>query len=333
MKKLLVFISTFFILIFHGCRFENSESVTKKIKLNEVTRSIFYAPQYVAIELGYFKDENIDIELITGEGSDKTMTSILSSQADIGLLGSSSVISVCDQGKEHCPMIFAQLTKKDGSFLVGRESDFNWDNLMGKEIIAGRKGGVPEMVFEYILKNKGFDINKDITLLNNIQFNLMGMAFSRGIGDYVLLFEPTSSTLIKEKGYYKLKSLGQECQNMVYTCYCASEEYIDRNPQVIFKFTRAIYRAQLWVKNHSADEIADLIIPYFIDLDYDLAKECVKNYLESEVWSLEPIINQKEFDLIQDIMIQAGELGSKIDMKKLVNNEYSLKVVEEFNEK
>lgn len=333
MKKLLVFISTFFILIFHGCRFENSESVTKKIKLNEVTRSIFYAPQYVAIELGYFKDENIDIELITGEGSDKTMTSILSSQADIGLLGSSSVISVCDQGKEHCPMIFAQLTKKDGSFLVGRESDFNWDNLMGKEIIAGRKGGVPEMVFEYILKNKGFDINKDITLLNNIQFNLMGMAFSRGIGDYVLLFEPTSSTLIKEKGYYKLKSLGKECENMVYTCYCASEEYIKNNPQLIFKFTKAVYRAQLWIKNHSADEIADLIIPYFIDLDYDLAKECVKNYLESEVWSLEPIINQKEFDLIQDIMIQAGELGSKIDMKKLVNNEYSLKVVEEFNEK
>ena len=240
MKKLLVFIITSFILIFPGCRLNNSESVAKKVKLNEVTRSIFYAPQYVAMELGYFKDENIDLELVTGEGSDKTMTAVLSSQADIGLLGSSSVISVCEQGKEHCPVIFAQLTKKDGSFLVGREGDFDWSDLKGKEIIAGRKGGVPEMVFEYILKTKGFDISKDLTLLNNIQFNLMGMAFSRGIGDYVLLFEPTCSTLVKEKQYYKLKSVGKECQNMVYTCYCASEEYIDHNPQVIFKFTRAI---------------------------------------------------------------------------------------------
>ena len=332
MKKLLVFISTFFILIFPGCRINNSESATKKVKLNEVTRSIFYVPQYVAMELGYFKDENIDLELVTGEGSDKTMPSILSSQADIGLLGSSSVISVCEQGKEHCPMIFAQLTKKDGSFLVGREDDFEWSDLKGKEIIAGRKGGVPEMVFEYILKSKGLDIINDLTLLNNIQFNLMGMAFSRGIGDYVLLFEPTCSTLVKEKGYHKLKSLGKECQNMVYTCYCASEEYIDRNPHVIFKFTRAIYRAQLWVKSHSADEIARLIIPYFIDLDYDLARECVKNYLESDVWSFTPMINQDEFDLIQDVMIQAGELGYKIDMKKLVNNDYSLEVIKEFSE-
>lgn len=333
MKKLLVFIITFFILIFPGCRLNNSDSSTKKVKLNEVTRSIFYAPQYVAMELGYFKDENIDLELVTGEGSDKTMTSVLSSQADIGLLGSSSVISVCEQGKEHCPMIFAQLTQKDGSFLVGREDEFDWSDLKGKEIIAGRKGGVPEMVFEYILKNKGFDISKDLTLLNNIQFNLMGMAFSRGIGDYVLLFEPTCSTLVEEKEYYKLKSVGKECQNMVYTCYCASEEYIDNNPQVIFKFTRAIYKAQLWVKNHSADEVAKLIIPYFIDLDYDLAKECVKNYLESEVWSFTPVINQYELDVVQDVMIQAGELNRKIDMKKLVNNDYSLEVVKEFSEK
>ncbi|MGN1043379.1 MAG: ABC transporter substrate-binding protein [Acutalibacteraceae bacterium] len=327
MKKLLVFISAFFMLCFQGCKLNTFESKVKKVKLNEVTRSIFYAPQYVAMELGYFKEENIDIELVTGEGSDKTMTSILSSQADIGLLGSSSVISVCEHGKEHCPMIFAQLTKKDGSFLVGRENNFDWNDLRGKRIIAGRKGGVPEMVFEYILKSKGFDINKDLVLLNNIQFNLMGMAFSRGVGDYVLLFEPTSSTLIKEKGFYKLKSLGKECQNMVYTCYCASEEYINNNPQTIFKFTRAIYRAQLWVASHSADEIANLILPYFIDLDYNLAKECVKNYLESEVWSSTPVINPEEFDLIQDVMIQAGELGAKIDMKKLVNNNYSMEVV------
>lgn len=331
MKKLLVFITAFFMLCLQGCKLNYSEFKVKKVRLNEVTRSIFYAPQYVAMELGYFKDENIDVELITGEGSDKTMTAILSSQADIGLLGSSSVISVCEQGKEHCPKIFAQLTKKDGSFLVGREKKFDWSDLKGKKIIAGRKGGVPEMVFEYILKSKGFDINKDLILLNNIQFNLMGMAFSRGVGDYVLLFEPTSSTLIKEKGFYKLKSLGEECKNMVYTCYCASEEYIANNPEEIFKFTRAIYRAQSWVENHSAEEIADLILPYFIDLDYNLATECVKNYLESQVWSSIPVINPEEFDLIQDVMIQAGELGTKIDVKKLVNNDYSMEVVNGFS--
>lgn len=317
------------ILVFiSGCTLKSENSSANKVRLNEVTRSIFYAPQYVAMELGYFKDENLDIKLTTAEGSDKTMAAILSSQADIGLLGSSAVISVCEQGKEDNPKIFAGLTCRDGSFLMGRSLEFSWENLKGKSIIAGRKGGMPEMTLEYILKKHGIDILNDVNLINNIQFNLMGVAFSRGIGDYVPLFEPVSSLISKEKeDCYKLFSLGTECEKTAYTCYCANSEYLSDNPEIIKRFTRAIYRAQKWLKNNSAKEIARVILPYFLDLSESVAEKCVENYILADVWSDNPLISKKEFDLAQEIMIFAGELKEKIDINKVVDNKIAEEVI------
>lgn len=329
-KAIEIFILFIFSISVSSCS-QNSNTDIFKIRLNEVTRSVFYAPQYVALGLNYFKDENLDIELITADGSDKTMTAVLSSQADIGLLGTSSVISVYKQGKKDCPVLFAGITQRDGSFLVGRNSEFTWEDLRGKEIIAGRKGGVPEMVLEYILSGKGFDIRSDLKLLNNIQFNLMSIAFSRGTGDYVALFEPTASTLVKEKHFYILNALGEECEKIAYTGYCCSKSYLESNKNVVKKFVKAIYKAQKWIKSHTAQETAKLIAPYFVDSDEILLTECVGNYLKHDVWCQNPEVSKESFDLMQEIMIKAGELDSKVDFDNIVNTKLCKEIIE--NEK
>lgn len=306
---------------------QNSDTNISKVRLNEVTRSVFYAPQYVALGLNYFKDENLDIELISADGSDKTMTAVLSSQADIGLLGLSSVISVYKQGKKDFPILFAGITQRDGSFLVGRNSEFSWKNLKEKEIIAGRKGGVPEMVLEYILYKKGFDVKSDLKLLNNIQFNLMSVAFSRGTGDYVTLFEPTASMMVKEKNFHILSALGEECGKIAYTGYCCSRSYLQNNEKTVKSFIKAIYKAQRWIKCHTAQEIAKVIAPYFVEADENLLTDCVSNYLKYDVWCENPVIDEKSFDLMQEVMIHAEELDEKVNFEDIINTQLSEEII------
>ncbi len=328
-KSFLIYILFFSLLFLSACS-NHSEPQNKKVKVSEVTRSIFYAPQYVALGLEYFKEEGLEIELSAGEGSDKTMTAVLSSQADIGLLGSSSVISVFSQGKEDSPVLFSEITQKDGSFLVGRTNDFDWENLKGKKIIAGRKGGVPEMTLEYILSQKGIIPNQDVDLLNNIQFNLMSIAFGRGIGDYVALFEPTASTLVKEKNYHIVKALGTECGEVAYTGYCSLPSYIKKNPDIIQKFTKSIYKAQIWIKNHTPSDIAKIIAPYFVDIDLELLTECINNYTQIEVWCKTPYISENSINLIQEIMVKAHELDQPVPFEKIVTNKFAEAAVKEF---
>ena len=322
MKIKKVFILIIFLCLFLGaCTLENKQK-NKTVRLCEVTRSVFYAPQYVALELGYFKENGLDISLNSADGSDKAMTAVLAHQADIALLGSAAALSVCSQGKESCPVLFSQITKKDGSFIVGRNNEnFSFENLKGKEVIAGRRGGVPEMVFEHILKKLG--VYKDVKINKSIKFELMGAAFGRGIGDYVCLFEPTASTLKKEKSFYILKPLSSECENISYTAYCAMPDYIKENPEVIRAFTNAIYKAQVWIKTHSAGEISKLIIPYFVDCSPEILTSCIENYISCDVWCENPVIKEKELDFLEDIMLQAGELKEKIDFNRLVENKFA----------
>ncbi|MDF2989390.1 MAG: hypothetical protein K0R50_4900, partial [Eubacterium sp.] len=268
MKKLCLILAVIFCIsfIFGAC---GTKEQNTKVRLSEVTHSVFYAPQYIAISKGFFKDAGLDVELQNGQGADKVMTAVLSGQCDVGFAGPEASIYVYNEGKEDYPIVFAQLTKRDGSFLVGRkaESDFKWSNLKGKNIIGGRKGGVPEMTLEYVLNKNGLVPGKDAEVDTSVQFALMAGAFTGGKGDYVTLFEPTASMLEKEGKGYILTSVGQDSGEIPYTAYFAKKSYIEKNKDTVQKFTEAIYKGQVWVDSHSPKEIAEAIKSFFPDTD------------------------------------------------------------------
>lgn len=307
-----------------GCKQQKGQ----KVRLMEVTHSVFYAPQYVAIHKGFFEEEGIEIELTTGEGADKVMTAVLAGQVDIGFMGPEAAIYVYNEGKEDHALIFAQLTQTDGSFLMGREEepDFKWENLKGKTIIGGRKGGVPEMSLEYVLKKHGLTPGVDVEVLTNIQFALMGGAFKGGTGDYVTLFEPVASTLEDEGVGHVLASVGVAAGNIPFTAYCAKKSFIEENKDLIQRFTNAIYKGQQFVKEHSLEEIAEAIKPAFPDSDLELLTKVARRYKEQDSWPAAPALKEDDFNHLQDIMEMAGELDERAPYDKLVTNEFAEKV-------
>lgn len=300
-----------------------------KIKLSEVTHSIFYAPQYVALNLGYFEEEGLSVELINGQGADKVMTAVLAGQADIGFSGPEAAIYVYNEGKEDHAVVFAQLTKRDGSFLVGRkpEPDFKWTNVKGKNIIGGRKGGVPEMTLEFVLKKNGVIPGKDVNIDTSVQFALMAGAFTGGNGDYVALFEPVASTLEREGKGYIVASIGKDSGEIPYTAYYAKKSYIKKNPGIIQKFTNAIYRGQLWVDSHSPEEIAEALKESFPDSDMELLTIVAKRYKEQDAWNKDPIMKKEALGLLQEVMKEAGELKKEAPHEAIVDNSFAEKAI------
>ncbi len=302
----------------------------KTIRVNEVTRSVFYAPQYVAIANKYFADEGLDIELTTGQGADKVMTAVLANQSDIGFAGPEAAIYVYNEGKEDYAQVFAQMTQKDGSFLVSKEKtdNFSWKDLKGKTVIPGRKGGVPYMTFEYVLKKNGLNPQKDLVLDDSIKFDLMAGAFAGGNAEYVTLFEPTaSSTEAAGKGYV-VASVGEASGEIPYTAYFAKKSYMEQNPEIIQGFTNAIYKGEQWVKNHTAAEIAEVIKEFFPDTDSEMLTEAIQSYIDIDAWKDNPILEEKSFELLQTVMKEAGELEKEGDYNKIVNNNYAQKAIE-----
>ena len=298
-----------------------------KIKVNEVTRSVFYAPQYVAISEGFFAKHGIDIDLTTGQGADAVMTAVLANQCDIGFAGPEASIYVYNEGKEDYTEVFAQLTKKDGSFLISKTKtdNFSWQDLKGKTVIPGRKGGVPYMTLEYVLKKNGIDPQKDLTLDDSIKFDLMAGAFASGNADYVTLFEPTASLTQSQNKGYIVASVGKEAGEIPYTAYFAKKSYIKNNENIIQNFTDAIYEGQKWVKSHSANEIAKSIQSFFPSTDIDQLTAAIKSYQDIDAWSDTPILKEEAFNRLQEVMTQAGELKEKAPYEKIVNNKYSEK--------
>ena len=308
----------------------NSTEELKTIQVNEVTRSVFYAPQYVAIANGYFAEEGLNIELTTGQGADKVMTAVLANQSDIGFAGPEASIYVYNEGKEDYAQVFAQMTQKDGSFLVSKEKtdNFSWQDLKGKTVIPGRKGGVPYMTFEYVLKQNGLNPQKDLVLDDSIKFDLMAGAFAGGNAEYVTLFEPTASaTAAAGKGYI-VASVGEASGEIPYTAYFAKKSYIEANPEVIQGFTNAIYKGEKWVKNHTAEEIAEVIKGFFPDSDLNMLKTAIQSYMDIDAWSSTPVLKQESFNLLQKVMKEAGELEKEGDYNKIVNNSFANKAVE-----
>ena len=313
---------------------ENNEQQLKNIRVNEVTRSIFYAPQYVAINKGFFEEQGLNIELTTAQGSDAVMTSVLSNQVEIGFAGPETSIYVYNEGKEDYCQVFAQLTKKDGSFLVSKEANenFKWEDVKGKTIIPGRKGGVPYMTLEYVLKKNGIDPQKDVTLDDSIKFDLMAGAFTAGDAEYVTLFEPTASLTQEQGKGYIVAAVGEAAGEIPYTGYCAKKSYIENNEEIIQSFTNAVAKGQKWVEEHSSLEIAQEITSFFPDTDVKLLEKVIQNYKDIDVWNTTPVLKEDSFELLQEVMSIAGELQNKVPYDKVVNNKYAEKANQNMQE-
>lgn len=293
--------------------------------LNEVAHSIFYAPQYAAIELGYFEDEGIDLTLVNGAGADKVMTALISGDAQIGFMGSEASIYVYQEGSQDYAVNFAQLTQRAGNFLVGRqaEDNFKWENLKDKKVLGGRAGGMPQMVFEYILKQHGLDPKTDLEIDQSINFGLTAAAFTSNDADYTVEFEPFATTLESEGSGSVVASLGTESGYVPYTAYSARKSYIEKNPEVIQKFTNAIQKGMDYVNSHSAEEIAKTIAPQFKETPVDKIATIVSRYKEQDTWKDDTIFEKESFELLENILEEAGELSTRVPYEDLVTTKFS----------
>ena len=316
------------ILAVSGCAASPEANGMTTVRLNEVVHSVFYAPQYVALANGYFEDEGLNIELSVGNGADKSMTALLSDSADIALLGTEAGIYVINEGRENSVKAFAQLTQRAGNFLISRTDgeNFDWESLRGKSVIGGRKGGMPELVLEYVLKQKGLE--NDVEIINNISFESTAGAFAADVGDFTVEFEPTATSLEQEGVGYVAASLGTECGFVPYTVYMASSEYMEENPEIIQKFTNAVYRGQLWTENHTSGEIAEVIQSYFPENDVETLAGIIERYKSQDTWRATPVYSEEDFELFEDIMEEGGELTRRVAFDELIDNSFAQKAVE-----
>lgn len=327
-KKLLLtalFLSSLFL---NSCKNDGLTNIT----VAEVTHSLFYAPQYIAINKGYFKDEGLNVNVITTPGADKTMAALLSKEAQIGLMGPEATVYVYNGGEKNYAVNFAQLTQKDGSFLLGREKidDFTYDMLKGKTLIGGRKGGMPEMTLEYVLKNQGLtvtrngeDLNADVNIRTDVNFDVMAGVFTAGQSDYVTLFEPSASQVERNGIGHIVASIGESSGVVPYTCYSSLKDYLNDNSETINKFTRAIKRGLEFVYSASMDELVEALSPSFVSSDNEEITRVMTNYLNIQAWPTSLELKEENYNRLIEIVTMAGELDKPAPFEKIVNNTFS----------
>ena len=306
------------------------EEELEKVTLNEVAHSIFYAPQYVALEKGYFEEEGLQVELVTGFGADKTMTAVLSGEADIGFMGAEASIYAWQEDGRDPVVNFAQLTQRAGNFLVAREEmpEFSWEDLKGKKVLGGRKGGMPEMVFEYILKKNGLDPETDLEIEQGIDFGSTAAAFSGGQGDFTVEFEPSATALEQQGDGYVVASCGVDSGYVPYTAYSAKSSYLKEHPETVQKFVNGLQRGMDYVNSHTPEEIAEVIAPQFGESDLETVTAIVRRYQEQDTWKEDLIFEQESFELLEDILEDAGELKERTVYENLVNTAFAKKAAE-----
>lgn len=310
-----------------GCARDTKKEKTSltPVTLNEVAHSVFYAPLYVAIENGYFEDEGIDLTLVTGFGADKTMTAVLSGEADIGFMGPETTVYANSEGASDTVVNFAQLTQRAGNFLVGRTptKNFSWNDIKGKNVLGGRKGGMPEMVFEYVLKQNGIDPSTDLTINQNIDFGSTAAAFSGGTGDFTVEFEPSATALEKEGAGYVIASLGVDSGYVPYTAFSAKQSYLDKNKKTVQSFTNALQKGMDYVSSHKPEQIAETIQPQFKDTDPDTLTTIISRYYKQDTWKVDLVFSEESFDLLLSILEDAGELEERPSYNTLVNTDFA----------
>lgn len=327
-KKLLLtalFLSSLFL---NSCKNDGLTNIT----VAEVTHSLFYAPQYIAINKGYFKDEGLNVNVITTPGADKTMAALLSKEAQIGLMGPEATVYVYNGGEKNYAVNFAQLTQKDGSFLLGREKidDFTYDMLKGKTLIGGRKGGMPEMTLEYVLKNQGLTVTRngenlsaDVNIRTDVNFDVMAGVFTAGQSDYVTLFEPSASQVERNGIGHIVASIGESSGVVPYTCYSSLKDYLSDNSETINKFTRAIKRGLEFVYSASMDELVEALSPSFVSSDNEEITRVMTNYLNIQAWPTSLELKEENYNRLIEIVTMAGELDKPAPFEKIVNNTFS----------
>ena len=321
----LLSLTLLFSIVISGCCKENTNANLQKVVLNEVAHSIFYAPMYVAIEEGYFEEEGLNVDIILTSGADAVAASVMSGDAEIGFCGSEQSIYIYNGGEKDYLVNFAGLTKRDGSFIVGRTNDkFDIKNLKGTHIIAGREGGMPAMTLAYTLNENGIKLD-ELNFDTSIAFASMSGAFIGGTGDYVALFEPTALQLEKQGFGYVVASLGELGGEVPYTTYMTKKSYLEDNKDVIEGFTKAIQKGLDYVFNHTDKEIAEVITSYFPDTSMNDLTEVIKRYRDADSWYRTTYITEKGFNRVQDIMDNSDKLEKKAPYDKLVNNEYNKK--------
>lgn len=331
MRKLLVFLALVALLIsvlaLGGCK---KEKDVTDIVLSEVIHSIFYTPQYVALHKGFLLEEGLNVRIDVANGADKGAAALLSGSAQVALFGSEAAVYTWHQGAGDPIIAFGLLCQKDGSFLVGREQrdNFAWTETEGKVIIGGRKGGVPQMVLEHSLLSNGLTPQKDVEIIQNIGLTATAAAFKEGTGDYLQAWEPGASLLVKEGAGYIVAPMSKTSGLLPYTVFHATKSYMEKNPEVIESFTRAVYKAQMWVQNATASDIAEAISPSFPDMDKTHMAEIVERYQSLGVWAANPILPTEALDNLQNMMIQAGELTDKVPYEKVVNTTFAQKAVD-----
>lgn len=326
MKKFLtvLFACLMAIFCFSACK----KSKLTTIRLNEVTHSIFYAPLYLAINLGYMEDEGIKIELTNGGGSNISMSALLSNSADVALLGPETLVYVVKEGSTNHPMVFGQLTKRDGSFLIGRNpvSNFNWLDLANSYIIGGRSGGMPAMTLEYVLNSKGLINGNNVTLDTSVQFDLITAAFEGGTGDYCTMFEPSASNFVSEgRGYY-VASVGEESGEVPFTCFMATSTFMSKNPELIKGFLKAVTKAYNYILTHTSAEIAEAISPSFDGTSKELLQSAIEKYVEIDAWSSTPAMTQSAFNKLIAIIENSNIDVSGVKFEDVVDNSYALSI-------
>lgn len=312
------------IFCFSACK----KSKLTTIRLNEVTHSIFYAPLYLAINLGYMEDEGIKIELTNGGGSNISMSALLSNSADVALLGPETLVYVVKEGSTDHPMVFGQLTKRDGSFLIGRNpvSNFNWLDLANSYIIGGRSGGMPAMTLEYVLNSKGLINGNNVTLDTSVQFDLITAAFEGGTGDYCTMFEPSASNFVSEgRGYY-VASVGEESGEVPFTCFMATSTFMSKNPELIKGFLKAVTKAHNYILTHTSAEIAEAISPSFDGTSKELLQSAIEKYVEIDAWSSTPAMTQSAFNKLIAIIENSNIDVSGVKFEDVVDNSYALSI-------
>lgn len=340
MKKIFNMFSLLLIIVIFPCLVSCKENNLQKIKVSEVAHSVFYAPQYVAIELGYFEEEGLKIELINSNGADKVTAALLSGDVQIGLQGPEPTIYLYNSNQEYYLINFAQLTRTDGSFIFGREKidNFNLSMLKGKSILGGRAGGVPEMTLEYALKMAGLNVVRNATEVDentvnvrtDVAFGAMAGAFISGEGDFTTLFEPTATEIVTSNKAYLLCSIGEIVGEVPYTAYSTTVKYFNNNQDTLIRFTRAIYKARLFIESASNEEVAKLMVKQFPDSSVEDLTEVVKRYRDINAWSTNLYFGEDGFNRLMDIMEEAGELDKRADFNKIVNNTIVEKVVNDF---